>query len=40
MEYEVWTDGSCIKEDDRDSKGECELGMLLLKEETGNILHL
>ena len=24
--YEIWTDGSCIKESDRDSEGECGLG--------------
>ena len=33
MEYEVWTDGSCIKDDDRDSKGDAELAMLLLRKD-------
>ena len=40
MEYEVWTDGSCIKDDERDSKGECGAGYVIVEKATGNILHL
>ena len=40
MEYEVWTDGSCIKEDERDSKGECGAGYVIVEKDSGNILHL
>ena len=40
MEYEVWTDGSCIKEDSRDSKGDCGSGYVIVDKDTGNILHL
>ena len=31
MEYEVWTDGSCIKDDERDSKGECGAGYVIVE---------
>ena len=40
MEYEVWTDGSCIKESDRDSKGECGSGYVIVEKDSGNIIHL
>lgn len=40
MEYEVWTDGSCIKQDERDSKGDCGAGYLIVEKASGNILHL
>ena len=40
MEYEVWTDGSCIKDDDRDSEGECGAGYLIIEKASGKILHL
>jgi ribonuclease HI len=40
MEYEVWTDGSCIKDDDRDSEGECGAGYLIIEKSSGKILHL
>ena len=40
MEYEVWTDGSCIKEDPRDSEGECGSGYVIVDTDSGNILHL
>ena len=40
MEYEVWTDGSCIKENERDSKGECGAGYVIVEKSSGNILHL
>lgn len=40
MEYEVWTDGSCIKDDERDSVGECGAGYIIVEKISGNILHL
>ena len=40
MEYEVWTDGSCIKDDERDSTGECGAGYVIVEKSSGNILHL
>jgi len=40
MEYEVWTDGSCIKDNERDSKGECGAGYVILDKDTGKIIHL
>ena len=38
--YEIWTDGSCIKESDRDSEGECGAGYVVMDVDTGKIIHL
>ena len=38
--YEIWTDGSCIKESDRDSEGECGVGYVVMDVDTGKLIHL
>ena len=38
--YEVWTDGSCCKVKDTDSKGDCGAGYVVVDADTNKIIHL
>jgi len=38
--YEIWTDGSCIKANSKNGRGECGAGYVVMDVDTGKIVHL